>query len=631
MLAKVSNVAGSGMSQSSRRRRNVVIWILVLIALWGVWCAFFLDKGFEFQDEGMYCSDAWRLSHGDALFRDTMPGLGLSPWFLSLVFRVYPACSLLGLRIVWAIVMLLYALLTAKLMSKYFNLVVSCLAASASLFFIGGGLDLNVRVLSYATMPVLGLLVTTYFWLAALRAHGKRQILFAGSAGAAAFLATACRISLLLIVFLPLFTLLYDRCCRVKTEGGLRVTLAFFAAYAAGLACFFIALVFGGEFNDFFKGLAQGTEVSGHSLKDMVVYAGFNCGYLLGGALPVLLLVLIFSFKRIVSFLSTHKRSVGFTIFIICLFCLLLAVMKKSYYSYVVGEVELALRHHWSWSGLTSSWAGLWLGNGLAMGVVFVAIVAHGFDSSNNKGSTWAHDRYRLGLIAILLALIMMAGSNVVPNYAIKCISWLTISAALGLIWVWVAEHTKNSSRVGLVWVMKGALVGLLLLYTFYGVVPGVFGGSIFGGVFGDAPIKELVARPTTDKMNSIMTTYDRARTLDQLVNAVRTYSEPKDRILAYEDIPILYYLADRLPSPKFTWVGEQLSMSTRESILEDMLSRDRTPSVVIRSIDSNVVRYIVGNWSENERETDPIDRYIRDHYRVVDEISGFEVMVPAK
>ena len=592
-----------------------------MVAAWGIWCAFFLKPGLDLRDLGMYCSDAWRLANGDQLLRDTSPAIGLSPWFLSLSFRIFPECNLIGLRVIWAIVMLLYALLTAKLMLRYFNPVVSFVGVAASLFFVTGGLDLNLRVLSYNTMPVFGLLLTTLLWLAASRRTGKRQILLAVGAGIGALLATACRISLLPVIFLPLLTLVYDRCCGIRMDGWMRATIAYSAAYLGGLACFFIALGAGGLLNDFIAGIMSVSDVAGHSSQDMVYRALHNCSYLLLGALPVIVTAFLFNSRGIIAFLKSHKKTVGYVFFLTFFSCLLIAIIDRSILYYAFWAPTHPINAFWA--GLPSSWTANWLCIGLAIGFVLVATTSHVFDSSAKKGPGWAHDRYRLGTIALFLSLLMILGTNVVPAYSVRCISWLTISTALGILYVWISEHPKDLFKTWFVRLAGGAFVVLLLLYSFnvqlsalnlpmYDKLPMKGGGYI----------EEQIVEPTTAKLQGILTTSDRAYTVDRLAEAVELYSEPGDRILAYENLPILYYLTDRLPSTRTTWLGEFLNRPLRESILQDMITRGRTPQLVVRATQTR--------WSEKEQELDPIDKYVRDHYKVVDEIDGFQIMLPA-
>jgi len=606
-------------------KRLVIIASLLLAAIWAIWCIFFLPKGLDFTDEGLYCSEAWRFANGDRPFVDSLGGSGLSFWFLSWVFRICPACSLLGLRVVWAIVMLLCALVTANLMLKYFNPVVSFTGAAVSLFFVTGGI---IKVLSYNSMPILGLLLVAWLWLTASRRSGKLELILAGGAGVLALLATACRISLLPIVFLPILTIAYDRCCRVKTDGQLRATIAFVAAYLGGLACFFLVQFIGGMAGEFSSSLITTTDVPGHSLKDMIFNLRDSSLYYLLPTLPILVAVFIKRFKSIVVFGRKYGKTVMYIVFPILVACICIIILDWTILCNVLGwlkEDALSLL----FASFTYSWRPPLFLLALAIGVVLADVIFHIFDSDNDMTISRTHDRCKLGIIAIFLSFLMILGTGNVPAHSVKYMSWLPISMAFGLLWLWGIKQSGHAIKTRFVWLLKGAFIALLLLYTFYGIFPNSY-------PYRDGFIGELDTMPAATKLHGILTTKDRADTVDRLIEAVKINSEAGDRILAYENLPMLYYLTDRLPSTTATWLTESLPKSLRESILEDMINRDRLPQLVIRATYTTrhpnwpTTQHPL-YWKENQQETDPIDKYVREHYQVIQEIDGFQVMVPVE
>ena len=299
-------------------KRLIIIGSLLLAAVWAAWCIYFLPKGLDFTDEGLYCSQAWRFAQGDLPFRDSTGMTAPSFWFLSWVFRVFPDCTLLGLRIVWAVVMLVCALVTANLMLRYFNPVVSFAGAGVSLFFATSG---AIKILSYNTMPILALLLAAWLWLAACSRSGKMQLVLAGGAGMAAFLATSCRVSLLPIVFLPVLSMVYDRCCGMKMDGWLRATTAFLATYLAGLACFFLALGAAGLMGDLSSSLMATASVPGHSLKDMILNFRYSSLYFLLPTIPILVLLFASRFNNVAAFWKKHRRSIIYVVVPVLVAC----------------------------------------------------------------------------------------------------------------------------------------------------------------------------------------------------------------------------------------------------------------------------------------------------------------------
>ena len=604
----------------------VIIGSLLLAAAWAAWCIYFLPKGLDFTDEGFYCSEAWRFAHGDVPLQGVSSTFGLSFWWLSWVFHVYPECSLLGVRIVWAIVMLLCALLTANLMLRYFNPVVTFAGAAVGLFFATSGV---IKVLSYNTMPLVGMLLVVWLWLTACQRSGKLQVLLAVGAGIAAFLATTCRLSLLPIVFFPILTVIYDRCCGVKMDGWLRATIAFVAAYLGGLACFFTVLFLQGMAGDFLSSFGTITSVPGHSLKDAILNFRDSSFYYLLPALPILILVFIKRFKDVLAFLKQHSKAVIYVVLPIVIACISIVIFNWA----AVCEVLTWLKHDFQRLLLgplaSSNRRNVLLPLALAIGVVLADVVFHIFDSNSEKGISRTHDRCRLGIIGVFFSFLMMVGTGDVQGPSIRYMSWFPISMSFGLLWSWIPERTRQPIKTSFVWLLRAALIGLMLVYACYGISPDRV-------PYRDRPVNELVAMPTTAKLHGILTTSERAYVVDRLVEAVELNSEAGQRILAYENLPMLYYLTDRLPSTNISWLCEPPVMprSLRESIFEDMINGDRLPQLVIRA--TYTTRHADWprtqrplSWKGDQQQIDPIDKYVRQHYKVIQEIDGFQIMVP--
>lgn len=73
---------------------SLIIFIVLSILGWEN-----LHHGFNFVDEGFYMTEAWRLTVGDHVFQDKVRGaIDMSPIMNSLLFRINPDITLLGVR-----------------------------------------------------------------------------------------------------------------------------------------------------------------------------------------------------------------------------------------------------------------------------------------------------------------------------------------------------------------------------------------------------------------------------------------------------------------------------------------------------------------------------------------------------
>jgi hypothetical protein len=91
--------AASDAATTARTGRAVLAAGAVLFLVAAVLGWHHLRDGFGFHDEGMYMTDAWRLTAGDRLFPDSYPSvLRLSVVLNAAVFRVAPHITLLGFR-----------------------------------------------------------------------------------------------------------------------------------------------------------------------------------------------------------------------------------------------------------------------------------------------------------------------------------------------------------------------------------------------------------------------------------------------------------------------------------------------------------------------------------------------------
>ena len=530
---------------------------------------------------------------------------------------------MLGFRIVWATVMLLSALLTAKLMLRYFNPWISFAGPALALAFPS---HIAVKILDYNTTAVVFLILGAMLWTSAYRQKGKYQILLAAAAGMTSFLATTCRIPVVAICLLPIVTVAYDYICGVKAEGRLQVVLAFMAAYLTGLVIFFVTLYANGLAGNFIATFSSHADSALHSPQEMIdnlVYSGY---YYLVPALLISGLLLIKRLRSITALNGKYRVIIAYGLTFALTSFVAITIINLDIVQEAILQLVADTRQALNGPYYGGERARLVI-LAFAVGIVIADVIFNIFDSLANRVSAIAHDRCRMGVVALFLASLMIPGTQATPAYNINCMSWLIISMAVGVLWLWITNLAVSKSKKGYLWASKLGFVALLLLVFCYRV-------SYNRSPFRDSDIWNLNTVPATTKLWGIYTTEDRAQTIDLLVQAVKLNSQPGDRILTYENLPMLYYLTDRLPATNATWVTESFPRPFRERLFEDMVNRGRIPKLVVRATyttrDANwPTSKSALYWKSGDQETDPINKYVNENYRVIQEIDGFQIMLP--
>ena len=598
-----------------RNKRIVIVGSLLLAAAWAAWCVFFLAKGLTFEDVGFDCTEAWMLAQGELPFRDVASSaITLASWWSSWIFRIHPECSLLDLRIIWAIVMLLCALVTANIMLRYFNPWLSFIGAAASLFFVTGGAP-EFRVLSYNTMPHLPLLLTIWMWLIACQRSGKTQVFFAAGAGTVAFLATTCRISVILIILLPILTTIYDRYCAIKTSRR-QASIAFLASYLTGAVCFFLIVGAAGLTDDLLNRWMMITTIRRHGTYELSYNIISSSLFILAPGLVIALAAAFIKYRKtFISLLTKHRHAIkrSLAIAIPCVF--FIVAMLWFYFYELSGGIYLRELTNYVTGHPKHLWRA-WVPFLLITGVVLADVIFHTLGCRSNpktgNEASATHNRSRLGVIAIFLSLLMILGSAALPAKSAWTSAWLLISLAVGIPWVWIAGWSKHLTKPNFALLLRGIAIAFLLLYPCLGIMKSF-------NPRGDRPIWQLSASPQTRLLQDIITTPRRAAEVDSITNAVEHHSEAGDRILVYYNNPMLYYLTHRLPSTSHLNLKVEVNKS-RKSILQNMLAQDKTPRVVVYSSFERVPE-----WVRN----DPIHKYVEDSYKVVQRIGKTRIMVP--
>jgi hypothetical protein len=141
-----------------------------------------------------------------------------------------------------------------------------------------------------------------------------------------------------------------------------------------------------------------------------------------------------------------------------------------------------------------------------------------------------------------------------------------------------------------------------------------------------DRPPSELTARFKTQKLRHILSTPKRVQAIDQLCAYLGPKLSRGEALLAYDQLPMLYYLLDAKPAYAMTWAArfnpenhEVLAQFDREFRAQPL------PRYAIRTM----VNVAFSNWEEAQYvsyENYPINQTVEENYVLEKTFFPFEI-----
>lgn len=140
-----------------------------------------------------------------------------------------------------------------------------------------------------------------------------------------------------------------------------------------------------------------------------------------------------------------------------------------------------------------------------------------------------------------------------------------------------------------------------------------------------DASPQELRAEFTIPKLRFIRSTPERVQALDELYDYLRPALAPGDRLIVYDDCPMIYFLFDARPAYGMAWAGRSGHASTTLAFLNDELNSHPLPRHAVRT----VVDVSFPIWSTAPRtnyDHYPLNETVMAHYELERTIFPFEI-----
>jgi len=244
-----------------------------------------------------------------------------------------------------------------------------------------------------------------------------------------------------------------------------------------------------------------------------------------------------------------------------------------------------------------------------------------------------------LAAIGCIMLLVLPVGSNyvlvTVGKYSVWIIFPITIDYLLNIralsSSVTISENSQYSYKQ---MIDIDQMTGLRNVCIFLTLVF-ILSVSYFYPYFDRSDRSGMIYPVNNERVHGIYTTRTRARVVNELLDQSSRYVKPDDFVLAFESIPMYYYLTDTRPFMHNSWLWLYDESVFKEELYKSLHETGICPVVIIQKRST-----IANNWPDNYNEEfkfDPesmahLQVYLKNfHYNRVWENDFFEMYVPAK
>lgn len=594
---------------SFKSHNKAVFFGLVGLAIaWVIYAGFFIRQGLDLTDEGLTCSVAWRYSLGDLPFRDVYI-FHISDLFTALVLKIFPNCGLLCIRICWAGVLLISILTGFLIISRIFK---PSLAFWSMLFSFSIFSCYGTNVPNYNNLPIMFATISIALWTIAIsQTSNQKGTIYSILSGIAAFAAAICKptfIGMIGIAFIPIFVVLL---MKSKQKHYIwRSAIIFSTTFLIGIGIFFLWLYRFGMVDDFYRCWT--------ALRENPLFSSISRGLINWGTGDILkkspLVLICLCLAIFVAFWTKGKLffKICFQIGILLLFTKLLTYTTESrnrlYFLFAYAYTLIII-------GIIVFWP---------------------LSSCSEEKKKESLVKVTLFLCAAFLQWVSSACSS---NGVFGSYNGMVLSLPLVVV---ISYDLLDSLKA------KFNLKPIAIHYYQRMVI----GFAIIIGIFGvhykwwhpyrDCVPRKLLNTPfKSPKLKGILSTHEHVEQIDSLLLFVLPKIKKGDYILAYQHLPMLYFLTQARPATKITWFNEGgCPTSLVEESFNDMKRQGHMPKIVIRAKHS--MRY--PDWPKKimpmdytTKEGSPamgafmydVNCFVEENYRLIKTIGVFEILIP--
>lgn len=515
--------------------------LLIFIAIFGLGVFHAARSGINLTDEGLYFSAPFHISQGVWPFKEAIHNATrLYDLVMAPVFVLFPNITVLQYRILGVVMHLSALMAGCWLFSKFAPPVL--VAGVTGAFFL-------LNNFAGTPTPSYNLLVTSFgtwayvLWMFGLLTKTReKQYLWGILAGAALVLTTLSNFSAGVIIIIPMVMLAWFT-WRGERQFA-RVTGILIAAAVILLAILGGVLVITGTLPDFWTAVINDANSSnlvqgGVGAKMLRTWEGIRVAsinafllvYVLGG-LGLMILILVAKIKN-------RAVYVLLSLSILVMGLLLGQIMKFPVLDFVIVVFSV-----------------LWLP------VVLV-----------NLQKTERVERVVL-IIAVLWSLVQVVMFGMFSTNALQAtVKGVYLLFLAGVISGYNLEKSRKFFAVGLWGIFT---VGLIVNA----------GGHYLKANYLEAGYKKMTREFSHPKLRGVYSVPEKVMPLEELLSYLKDKVKPGDYLLAYNDLPLLYYLTDTKPIYPSVWSFEAWwPLEYRKKLLEKMLSKKQTAKYAVHMV----------------------------------------------
>ncbi len=573
-------------------------FMLLVLLSFGAWHC---TKGIDLTDEGMYLSAPMRYALGDRPFRDEIMNV-TRPFdvLISPIFKFFPDVTLLQMRLLGLGLQVLAVAFFGFFLTKYFPphiVVFPCFVAS----IVSNTYDIYSP--SYNLLSSSFSLISLTFLMLGMQSSSRfKETLFSIAGGIFLALTVFSYSTQVLLCSVPIFFVLLGLLRSEQNHECTRPCLVFSGTFFFLLGVAVVTLLRSGLMKDVVSGfkIAAATQVS-----------------VTGGMLD-----------RPLKWL---EQMLKFTT------CSSVIFILPAFLYHLFSRLNLSKKYGWMLVPLTAlpffialviiilkgndiRWFHKFL-LGYSLVLVFFGVVYGFFEKDKNDEPTQWRSVYKLGVAWGLVSVIVYGVSS---GGGFRN-SLLGIAPLFVLGSLQVYDMTKSGRIISGLGEIHGAILSVVMtaIVISFSIVSVRLS---YHNIYRDVSVGKLTSRFANPKLRGIYTTREKVEVLEQLLNYLNGKIRPGSFFLAYDYIPMLYFLTTTRPSYGTVWARSDWPLPVRTLLVEKMVRGKKFPKYCVR------IRVMpIGNWAVKGTPikyspSDPLNAFVKSNYCLEKTIGPFEI-----